>query len=324
MADDPHYNPNQPRVPKGQAHGGEWTRSGTEGIRNASEPPLGDPEPTLADLGELRVASAGGAVSALRMLVAAAIRAEAQRAAAALALREAARSRQFGDPSTSLGEVPPYSRNEVPRGIAADQAVLERFALFDALSARNNAEQIAVIEFKAGEYERLGDLSVTYVGMISREKAEQLCPDLPTVQGALDAAVLSVESEGKLRRSLEPTKYGMEVHARTAATINARGDENLRAEVYWRDGIEGESGLGSVKSDTQATPPNSKARWDSWRPQAGSTAIQQVENLRYDFVHSLDDRARLPGFLIALRLGLPGRGRGARPARTDQPARLPG
>ena len=258
MAYDPHYNPNQPRVPKGQAHGGEWTRSGTEGIRNASEPPLGDPEPTLADLGELRVASAGGAVSALRMLVAAAIRAEAQRAAAALALREAARSRQFGDPSTSLGEVPPYSRTEVPRGIAADQAVLERFALFDALSARNNAEQIAVIEFKAGEYERLGDLSVTYVGMISREKAEQFCPDLPTVQGALDAAVLSVESEGKLRRSLEPTKYGMEVHARTAATINARGDENLRAEVYWRDGIEGESGLGSVKSDTQATPPNSK------------------------------------------------------------------
>jgi hypothetical protein len=188
----------------------------------------------------------------------AAIRAQAQRAAAALALREAARSRQLGDPSTSLGEVPPYSRTEVPRGIAADQAVLERFALFDALSERNNAKQIAVIEFKAGEYERLGDLSVTYVGMISREKAQQLCPDLPTVQGALDAAVLSVEWEGKLRRSLDRAKYGMEVHARTATTINARGDENLRAEVYWRDGIEGESGLGSVKSDTHATPPNSK------------------------------------------------------------------
>jgi len=188
----------------------------------------------------------------------AALRALGPRAAATLALREAARSRQFGDPSTSLGGVPPYSRTEVPRGTAADQAVLERFALFDALSARNNAEQVAVIEFKAGDYKRLGDLSVTYVGMISREKAEQLCPDLPTVQGALDAAVLSVESEGKLRRSLEPTKYGMEVHARTATTINAKGDENLRAEVYWRDGIEGESGLGSVKSDTQATPPNSK------------------------------------------------------------------
>ena len=26
MAYDPHYNPNQPRVPKGQPHGGEWTR----------------------------------------------------------------------------------------------------------------------------------------------------------------------------------------------------------------------------------------------------------------------------------------------------------
>ena len=38
MTDRPHYNPNQPRVPKGQAHGGEWTRGGAEGIRAASEP----------------------------------------------------------------------------------------------------------------------------------------------------------------------------------------------------------------------------------------------------------------------------------------------
>jgi len=242
--------------------GGEWTRVGAEGIRADSESTHDAPEPTVADLG-IGAGSGRGPMAAhvLPMLIGAgiaALRALGPRAAATLALREAARSRQFGDPSTSLGGVPPYSRTEVPRGTAADQAVLERFALFDALSARNNAEQVAVIEFKAGDYKRLGDLSVTYVGMISREKAEQLCPDLPTVQGALDAAVLSVESEGKLRRSLEPTKYGMEVHARTATTINAKGDENLRAEVYWRDGIEGESGLGSVKSDTQATPPNSK------------------------------------------------------------------
>jgi hypothetical protein len=157
-----------------------------------------------------------------------------------------------------LGQVPPYSRTEVPRGIAADQAVLERFELFNALSERNNAEQVAVLEFKAGKYKRLGDLSVTFVGMISRKKAEQFCPDLPIVQSALDAAVMSVELEGKLRRSLEPTKYGMKVHAITAATINGRGDENLRAEVYWNDGNEDTGGLGSTKSDTQATPPNSK------------------------------------------------------------------
>jgi hypothetical protein len=259
MTDRPHYNPNQPRVPKGHAHGGEWTGVGAEEISADSEPPPDDPQPTVADLG-IGTASGRGALSANVpiSIFRALMRAEAQRAAAALALREAARNGQVGNPGTPLGQVPPYSRTEVPRGIAADQAVLERFEFFNALSERNSAEQVAVLEFRAGEYKRLGDLSVTFVGMISREKAQQLCPDLPIVQSALDAAVLSVEDEGKLRRSSEPTKYGMKVHARTATTINGRGDENLRAEVYWNDGIENRGGLGSVKSDTQATPPNSK------------------------------------------------------------------
>ena len=141
----------------------------------------------------------------LQALAAAAMRAQAQRAAAALALREAARSRQFGDPSTSLGEVPPYSRTEVPRGVAADQAVLERFALFDALSERNNAEQVAVIEFKAGDYRRIGELPVTRVGVISREQAQQFCRHLPTVQKALDTAVKECQRNPTLR-STDPAR----------------------------------------------------------------------------------------------------------------------
>jgi hypothetical protein len=257
MTDRPRYNPNQPRLPKGHAHGGEWTRVGAQEISADPESTHDAPEPTVADLGIGAESGRGPmAVNVLPLIAAAlaAIRAQGPRAAAAVALREAARSGQLGNPGTSLGAVPPYSRTEVPRGIAADQAVLERFAYFDALSARNNAEQIAVIEFKAGEYKRIGDLTVTRVGMLSRVEAQQLCRRLPLVQEKLDEAVEEVKDEYPLLRRTNPSVFGTYVHAWTAKKVNDLKKDDLRAEVYWRDGDMGKGGLGSVKSDTQETP----------------------------------------------------------------------
>jgi len=210
MAYDPHYNPNQPRVPKGQPHGGEWTR----------------------------VASASGAGLLLRELVAAAARAQAQRAAAALALRQALLN----------------GRLEEARGVAAEQAVLERFALFDALSERNNARQQAVIEFRAGDYRRLGDLAVTRVAVLSRAEAQAVCRRLPAVQKALDDAVEHVETHSTVRRASNPALYGTKVHLEAARIINAMGEKNFRAEVYWLAGDIGKGGLGSVKMDAQEEP----------------------------------------------------------------------
>lgn len=254
MTDRPHYNPNQPRVPKGEAHGGEWARVG-ESIRADSESTRDAPEPTVADLG-ISAGSGRGAMAAqgLPLIAAAlaAIRAQAPRAAAALALREAARSGQFGNPGT-LDGVPSYGRTELPRGAAADQAVLERFALFDALSARNNAEQVAVLELRAGEYGRIGDLPVTRVRVLSREQVEKSCRYLPVVQEQLDEAVKAVERERPTLRSTDPARFGSLVHAMAAIRIKALGKTDLDAEVYWLDGEPGR-GLGSVGLDAQEKP----------------------------------------------------------------------
>lgn len=261
MTDRPHYNPNQPRVPKGQEHGGEWTR---EGFRADSESIHDAPKPTLADLGISAGSGRGAmAVQGLPLIAAAlaAIRAQAPRAAAALALREAARS-QLGDSSISFGGAPSSTRTEVPRGTAADQAVLERFALFEALSERNNAEQVAVMEFKAGNYRRIGELQVTRVGVLSREQAEQFCPHLPTVQAALTKAMKTTELYNPGLRTSDPARFGSLVHKETAKIINAskeaipneQGERELAAEVYWLNGQEKKGGLGSVKSDAQIAP----------------------------------------------------------------------
>ena len=91
-------------------------------------------------------------------------------------MQEAARRRQLGDPGAVPDEGSPYSRTEVPRGTAAEQAVLERLALFDALSARNNDKQVAVLEFKAGEYKRLNAFF-----LLTEEPAAYNLPEAPTM-----------------------------------------------------------------------------------------------------------------------------------------------
>lgn len=256
MTDRPHYNPNQPRVPKGQEHGGEWTRDGGEGIRADAEPAPGDPQPTLANLG---AESGRGPMMAhvpvvAAAAVAAAIRTAAQRFAAGLALREAVRNSPFGDPRASPGDGSPNSRTEVPRGIAAEQAVLERVELFNALSARNNDKQVAVLEFKAGKFERASDLTVTRVGVLSREEAQQFCRHLPTVQKQLDEAVEFVRKYNPGLQNSNPAVFGTLVHAKAALNIKALGETDLDAEVYWLEGEPGKGGLGSVRSDAQETP----------------------------------------------------------------------
>jgi hypothetical protein len=259
MTDRPRYNPNQPRLPKGHAHGGEWTRVGAQEISADSESTHDAPEPTVADLGIGAESGRGPmAVNVLPLIAAAlaAIRAQGPRAAAAFALREAARN-QFGNPGASLGEAPTSGGAGLPRGVAADQAVLERFAYFDALSARNNAEQVAVLEFRAGEYGRIGDLPVTRVKVLSREQVQQFCRHLPIVQEQLDEAVKDVQREYPTLRSTDPARFGSLVHAMAAIRIKALGRTDLDAEVYWLDG-EPMRGLGSVGLDAQEKPPNTE------------------------------------------------------------------
>ena len=195
-----HYNPNQPRVPRGHPTGGQWTDGNSgqatileEGDRtsgryrqdtilrpprqaNGEEPPV-----QLALLGPI--------------------------------LRRAAR--------TTLRDI---ARQKAAR----EAAIKNGLAWFSALSALNSPYERAVIEFEAHQYERDEENTLVFrkLEMLTREEFEKMCNHLKNVQKFVDEAA----EEANAEPGLTPQTYGTEVHKRLEARINRERLENLWAE----------------------------------------------------------------------------------------------
>jgi hypothetical protein len=105
---------------------------------------------------------------------------------------------------------------------AREEAIREGFARYETLSALNNADRRAIIEFKAHAYrsDKKGKLILESVRMVDRKEAERLCPGLETVQDLADKAALAVQAEP---RSWTPQQYGDAVHRHIERAINGPG-----------------------------------------------------------------------------------------------------
>jgi hypothetical protein len=195
-----HYNPNQPRVPKGHSTGGQWT-DGNHG------------QATILEEGGRRSGRYGQDT-----------------------ILQVPRQADGEEPPVQLALLGPIVKRAARitlRGIGGQQAAREAaikdgLAWFSALSALNSPDERAFIEFEAHQYERGKEntLAYTNLGILTREEFEKMCKHLDKVQEYVDEAA----KEANREFGLTPQTYGTEVHKRLEAKINQRGPKELWAE----------------------------------------------------------------------------------------------
>jgi hypothetical protein len=200
-----HYNPNQPRVPKGHPTGGQWT-DGNHG-----------PATILEEGGQAR--SRYGQDTIL----------------------QPPRQADDEEPPVQLALLQPVLRRAARitlRGIAGQQAAREAaikngLAWFSALSALNSPDERAVIEFEAHQYERGKEntLEYTNLGILTREEFEKMCKHLGHVQDFVDQAA----EEANRKHGLTPQTYGTEVHKGLEARINHARINKKGFETLWAE-----------------------------------------------------------------------------------------
>jgi hypothetical protein len=182
-----HYDPNQPRVPKGHPTGGQWT-DGAHGQGTTSQ----EDDSTEGDYGQDTILQEGGG-------------ADGDDAQDSLVRETRLRPR----PASPIR--PPVSQT------VRD---LERaLSLYAALSTFNDRDKQAIIEFTAREYQRSepGSLTLVEARLLSRSEVEKMCAKLPTVQDLTDKGAAKVERDNP---GLSPTDYGTAVHTYVAHEIN--------------------------------------------------------------------------------------------------------
>ena len=153
------YDPNQPRVPAGEAGGGQWMR---EGDNPSSVQPI------------------------------------------------------FHD----------------PRRLAVRKAIEAGLAFYTWLSARNGRDSQAIITFNASEFkpDGRGELDLSDVKLLDRDKVDAACPRLGEVQNRTDVAAGAIRRSG---RHLPPAEFGTAVHSNLKKQIEALDDPDFRAEVSY-------------------------------------------------------------------------------------------
>ena len=153
------YDPNQPRVPAGQAGGGQWTHE--DGIPSSARPIFHD-----------------------------------------------------------------------PRRLAVRKAIEAGLAFYTWLSARNGRGSQAIITFNASEFkpDGRGELDLSDVKLLDRDKVDAACPRLDEVQDRTDVAADAIRRSG---RYLPPAEFGTAVHSHLKKQIEALDDPDFRAEVSY-------------------------------------------------------------------------------------------
>lgn len=155
------YDPNQPRVPAGNATGGQWTSDDHGELPSSAQPTFYD-----------------------------------------------------------------------PRRLALRKAIEAGVAFYTWLSARNGPDSRAIITFQANEFkpDGRGELDLSDVKLLDRDKVDAACPRLGEVQNRTDVASETVKHS---RGELPPAEFGTAVHTNLKRQINELHDPDLRAEVSY-------------------------------------------------------------------------------------------
>jgi hypothetical protein len=201
------YNPNQPRVPKGHSTGGQWT-DGAQGQGTIS----GEDDRLGGDYGQDTILQKGGGT-------------EGDDAQETL-VQEASLAKRLLAP---LLRLPPA----IPPALRTLEAGLQEYA---RLSALNNRDSQAIVEFRATEYERAGPSALQFVAAraLTRSEVNEICKKLEKVQSLTNDAVKEVQAR-PLR--MTPAVFGTFVHTslrdkiNSGESTNGKPDPNFEAEV---------------------------------------------------------------------------------------------
>ena len=281
------YSADQPRVPSGNADGGQWTDGGGVGSGSGArtpddgaprshtiEHPTGDPavssRTTLyADGGRVASTIKGGGALAGGSERYTVIAQNGDAATFETVGRVQTVYGADGRPLarnawTSAGAVPvPLPRPAVdvpiPTGIAVlglsmmvQQEMLRRQmqdALTPVLAFRSR-----LYDFDGGTRGEPTALELGFVGELSREETERACPKLPLVQSMADEARTWV---GPMRPDETPATYGTRMHTRLRFNVRSFGDPTLKAEEAWFSGEPASQwDPGHVRFDVVELAPN--------------------------------------------------------------------
>jgi hypothetical protein len=193
------YDPNQPRVPAGNAKGGQWTSKGGG---------AGPDTPVGQDVGGILPADGSAADIAAGRFPLMHIQAQAQQRS------PNTQPRRFPNPIEFI-----------------DAA---RLALYNEHSRRNGTNQQAIIEFRAAQYGRK-TIGIEMVRTLSRSDVEKLRDRFEDIQRFTDTAVALVRSNGG---KLSPQQFGTAVHLMVKNDIVGLNDPYLKAERSFLKGIE--------------------------------------------------------------------------------------
>jgi hypothetical protein len=116
--------------------------------------------------------------------------------------------------------------------LAAQKAIEAGVAFFTWLSERNGRNSQAIITFNASEFkpDGRGELDLSDVKLLERDKVDAACPRLGEVQDRTDVAAEAVRGSG---RYFPPAEFGTAVHTNLKMQIEALDDPNFRAEVSY-------------------------------------------------------------------------------------------
>ncbi len=192
------YNPEQPRLPRGQPGAGEW---------------VGD------NSGRVRVADNSGTGAFLHLA----------RDFRVPRLPPVTNPHYVPIPQRNPAQNPPPNPGNTPRSPIGDGAAAA-IMLYNRLWGNPEPGLRPAIEFNSTEYNRVGehpDFGIARVRELTRENTQAYCPRLAEVQSRLDRIDQEVRDQFPY---LNPQNHGTEVHYRLAAEINDQKNPNFIAE----------------------------------------------------------------------------------------------
>lgn len=270
------YNPNQPRVPSGNAGGGQWTSGAGEGGGSSGDPLSPDGSSLGTDTGWSSLGEGWNEDGSIFEQVVTdgegtTIQSEyAASRAAGFDERQTVIQRDgnktsfettgnvqsiyAGGPDGDLVARTIWTASGPERDATVQPAYADKVlpmiigggaALFNWQSQRNGSDgQQAVMGFNARDYRpgfsTSGALELLYSGSVSQEEAELACRRLPDVQVLADRAANAAGSP-----DLYPSRavYGTSVHADFAKFVKDLHDSNFQAErSYIKERVEGAGG----------------------------------------------------------------------------------
>jgi hypothetical protein len=220
------YDPQQPRVPAGNAKGGQWTSKVGGGAQTVNSPEeidkeiarlMRDPEALRHEWAGMHGFGPGHPEPSART--------DTGRTDAMIA--------RGGTEQLQLAQFSPT----LP--IRPGHPIVMVLSLFAALSARNTPDRRAIFEFNAREFLRdpTSERAQPNVSVLNREEVENVCRKLEDVQRRTDRIADAVTMEN--RRTGLPmsrSQIGSAVHVRLKGEIDSLGNPNYRAEVsYWKN-----------------------------------------------------------------------------------------